>query len=131
MASQNILLLVEFHDQSMFVVRAFVRSGDAVRGKHWAEARGWRVPYCIIALAVTACGRRQGGVGGFAAGGILLAACRCFYRLTPAPSPCPSASGILKAMEKGNLIGFAFGVQKLKHLAISFADLKIHLVVVL
>ncbi len=32
---------------------------------------------------------------------------------------------------RGELVGFAFGVQKLKHLAISFADLKIHLVVVL
>ncbi len=70
-----------------------------------------------------------------------------FLSPLPCPSPTPSLSETLKALGEGKLVGGAVSslrkqfedegsalpiwVQKLKHLAISFADLKIHSIVVL
>ena len=58
-------------------------------------------------------GRRQSGVCGFAVLGILLAACRLFYRLIPCPFSMAFSIGDFEGHGEGETLGYAFGVQKL------------------
>ncbi len=51
-----------------------------------AEARGWLAP-TVICFGGDCLGRRKSGVCGFAAEGLLVAACRLFCGLSPGPSP--------------------------------------------
>ncbi len=66
------------------------------------------VPTIFFALAATACGRRQsGGLRLCCVGEFCWRLAAFFIASSPAPSPCPSASEILKVMEKGKSVGGA------------------------